>query len=114
MCRLSGVIHRINLQQTSHAALIIFGLAHLGPFGDARVNLISRNVFGDHNASATPIALQGIGVSEVLANLGCVLACPQGVTNDVNTAIGFSGQSKGEAQIRRINIVLPQIKLFNR
>ncbi len=78
-----------------------------GPFGKPRVEHVARYIFSRHHAGGAPIALEGIGVGEVLANLGIVLPAAQRAGENVDTAIGVACQCQRETAIGGRNAVAP-------
>ena len=89
--RLAGIGLRLHAQQAGNATGIGFGANLSGPLGHAVADFAGGHVLGRHDARGAPIALQGIGIGEVLANLGRVLSGAQRIAEHMDAPIGTAG-----------------------
>ena len=100
--RLAGIGLRAHADQARDAGRESFGLDHRGPLRDPIAHLVCRYVFRNHYARCAPIALQGIGISKILAHLRGILARTQCIAEYVDTLVRTTCERNGETKIGRI------------
>ena len=102
--RLACIPHQVDAEQIGDAMAEIDGVRHLRPMGHPLTDLVGGHIFRGHQPRRAPIALEGVGISQVLAHLGGAFAEAKLVGEDERAALGFARQGDGEAEIGRIEI----------